>query len=164
MASLVSSNTSLILNYAIQNRSRCWKRVASRPSSAAKCCPMHPMPGTTRRASRLVTKSASLATSTSRNRYGHSERFEPISWPWRRRLKDCCPKSLVEESKNVDAKVFGHSPSHRNTTHLGQIWRDRYPRNPATVRVGTDEGPQLARLALSGIPGRLPYSLAQSNR
>ena len=42
------SSTSPTPTCATPSRCRCWRRAASRPSSAARCCPTRPTPGTTR--------------------------------------------------------------------------------------------------------------------
>jgi len=64
---------------ATPNRCPSSKRAALRHSSVARCCPTLPTPGTTRRASRSATRSASPATSTSRSRFGRSRRSAPTS-------------------------------------------------------------------------------------
>ncbi len=42
---LPSSSTSPTPTCATPSRCRCWKKAASRPSSAARCCPTSPTPG-----------------------------------------------------------------------------------------------------------------------
>ena len=64
------SSTSPTPTCATPSRCRCWRRAASRPSSAARCCPTRPTPGTCRQASRSATRSASRVTSTSPSRCG----------------------------------------------------------------------------------------------
>ena len=44
-ASAASSSTSPTPTCATPSRCRCWKRAASRPSCAARCCPTRPTPG-----------------------------------------------------------------------------------------------------------------------
>ena len=87
------SSTSPTATSATPNRCPSSKRAASRRSSAARCCPMPLGPGTTRRASRSVTRSASPGTSTSRSRSARSRRSAPTSWRSRRRPRGCSARS-----------------------------------------------------------------------
>ena len=48
-----SSSTSPTPTCATPSRCRCWKRAASRPSSAAKCCPTRRMPGSSEDATKI---------------------------------------------------------------------------------------------------------------
>jgi hypothetical protein len=56
-----SSSTSPTPTCATPSRCRCWKKAASRPSSAARCCPTRPTPGSRRTPPRSATRSASRA-------------------------------------------------------------------------------------------------------
>jgi type I restriction enzyme M protein len=84
-----SSSTNPTPTCATPSRCRCWKRAASRPSSAARCCPTRPTPGSTTTPPRSATRSASRATSTSRSRCARWPRSAPTSWPSRKRPKAC---------------------------------------------------------------------------
>jgi hypothetical protein len=55
-----------------------------------------------------------------------------------------------------NAAIVRHVSCDRDTTDAGQDERHRDLRDPATIRLGGDESPQLFRLALSGLSGRLP--------
>ena len=88
-ASPASSNTSLTPTCATPSKSRCWKAAASKRSSAARCCPMRRMRGSRKTRRRSATRSASLATFTSRNPCARWRKFALIFWRWRRRLRDC---------------------------------------------------------------------------
>jgi type I restriction enzyme M protein len=74
---------------ATPNRCRFWKRAASRRSSAAKCCPTRPTPGSRKTPPGSATKSASRATSTSRSRCARWRRSAPTSSPSRKRPRAC---------------------------------------------------------------------------
>ena len=89
------SSTSPTATCATPSRCRCWKKAASRPSCAARCCRTPPTPGIDAgRASRSATRSASPATSTSRSRCARWRRSAPTSWRWRRRPRGCCREIL----------------------------------------------------------------------
>jgi type I restriction enzyme M protein len=81
------SSTSPTRTCATPSRCRCWRKAASRPSCAERCCPTPRTPGTSRAASRPATRSASPATSTSPSRCEHWRRFVPTSSRSRRRLR-----------------------------------------------------------------------------
>ena len=87
------SSTSPTPTCATPSRCRSSRRAASRRSCAARCCPTRRMPGTTRRASRSATRSASPATSTSRSRCARWRRSAPTSWRSRRRPRGCSARS-----------------------------------------------------------------------
>ena len=79
------SSTNLTRTCATPSKCRCWKKAASRPSSAVKSCPTHRTPGLTSPAPRPATKSASPATSTSPSRSARSKKSAPTSRRWRER-------------------------------------------------------------------------------
>ena len=59
----------------------------SKPSSAAKCCPTRPTPGSTKRRPRSATRSASRAISISRNPCGLWRPSAPTFWRWNARQR-----------------------------------------------------------------------------
>ena len=91
-----ASNTSPTASCATSSRSRCWRRAASRPSSAARSCPTRPTPGSSRPTPRSAMKSASPATSTSRRNSAPSPRSAPTSSSWNRKPRACSPRSRRE--------------------------------------------------------------------
>jgi type I restriction enzyme M protein len=88
-ATCLSSNTNPTANCATTSKSRCWSRAASKASSAAKCCPTRPTPGSSKPTPRSATRSVSPATSTSPRNCARSPRSAPTSSPWSRRRKVC---------------------------------------------------------------------------
>ena len=73
---------------------------------AVRCCPTPPTPGTSRRASRPVTRSASPATSTSRSHYARWRRYVPTYWRWKGRRTGCWRRYLSQAARRMPANVL----------------------------------------------------------
>ena len=82
---------------AARSRCPCWSRAESRHSSAARCFPTLPTPGSTKAASRPAMRSASPVTSISRSLCARSTPSAPTSWRWRRKPRGCWMNSCKEE-------------------------------------------------------------------
>ena len=104
-----SSNTNPTANCATTSKSRCWSPAASKPSSAARCCPTRPTPGSSKPTPRSATRSASPATSTSR--------------PELRTLAQISADILALEQETEGLLERNHERSHGVTKEVSNISR-----------------------------------------
>ena len=123
-ASRSSSNTNPTPTCATPSKCRCWRRAASKPSSAAKCCPTRRMRGSRKTPPRSATKSASPATSTSRSRFARSTKSAPTSSPWKRKPRACSMNCSWEGRS--DRRTSSRT---RNTRSRGKHWLGRVPQH-----------------------------------
>ena len=108
-ASSPSWSTSRTPSYATLSRSRSSKRAASSLSYVERCCPTHLTLGTSHRASRPATRSASPATSISPGPCGRWKRYGRTYWCWSERRKGCWGKYLLQAARRMPANVLGRA-------------------------------------------------------
>ena len=109
MAGPPSWSTSRTPTCVTPSRFLSWKRAASSHSYAVRCCPTPPTPGTSRPASRPVTRSASPATSTSPSHSAHWKRYGRTYCRWSGRRKGCCRRYLSQAARRMPANVLGRA-------------------------------------------------------